>query len=108
VSKELTHAYIAAFNAKDLAGCGALMAPGFALEDPVVTRVEGREAALAAVANIFNSVKDLAFSARNVFVDGNTTLIEFVLDVDGKRLTGVDVIEWQDGKMVELRAYLDV
>jgi ketosteroid isomerase-like protein len=106
--RELTESYIAAFDRKDLQGCGALMHDTFALEDPVVNRVEGKAAALAAAANIFNSVKDLRFRARNIFVDGNTSLIEFVLELDGKALTGVDVIEWRDGKMAELRAYLDV
>jgi hypothetical protein len=30
------------------------------------------------------------------------------LQLDEKLLKGTDVIEWQDGKMKELRAYLDV
>ena len=106
--RELTQTYIAAFDKKDLQGCAALMDDTFALEDPVVKRVDGKAAALAAVANIFNSVIDLRFRARNIFVDGNTSLIEFVLELDGKVLTGVDVIEWRDGRMTELRAYLDV
>jgi hypothetical protein len=42
------------------------------------------------------------------FADGETTLIEFVLTLDDKVLTGIDLIEWRNGKMRELRAYLDV
>jgi ketosteroid isomerase-like protein len=106
--RQLTQTYVAAFAAKDLQGCAALMHDAFALEDPVVKRVEGKQAALEAVAGIFNAVQRLDFRARNIFVDGNTSLIEFVLQLDDKTLTGVDVIEWQDGKMTELRAYLDV
>ena len=106
--RELTQTYVAAFDKKDLQGCAALMHDTFALEDPVVKRVDGKEASLAAVANIFSSVTDLRFRARNIFIDGNTSLIEFVLELDGKVLTGVDVIEWRDGRMTELRAYLDV
>jgi ketosteroid isomerase-like protein len=48
--KELTQRYVAAFDKKDLHGCAALMHDTFALEDPVVKRVDGKEAALAAVA----------------------------------------------------------
>lgn len=106
--KELTESYVAAFAAKDLEGCAALMHEGFALEDPVVKRVEGKKAALEVVAGIFNSIQNLGYHARNIFVDGNVSLIEVVLDADGKVLTGVDVIEWRDGKMTEMRAYLDV
>src|SRR5258708_12957550 len=93
---------------KDLRGCAALMHDTFSLEDPVVKRVDGKEAALAVVANIFSSVTDLRFRARNIFIDGNTSLIEFVLKLDGKVLTGVDVIEWRDGKITEFPAHLDL
>ena len=106
--KDLTHAYVAAFNARDLNGCAALMADDFALEDPVVKRVEGKAAAIDVVKGIFAVASNLSFVARNVYADGNTTLIEFVLTLDDKVLTGIDLIEWQDGKMKEMRAYLDV
>jgi hypothetical protein len=84
------------------------MADDFALEDPVVKRVEGRDAAMRVVEGIFGSCNKLSFVARNIFVDRDTTLIEFVLTLDDKVLTGIDLIEWRDGKMRELRAYLDV
>jgi hypothetical protein len=78
------------------------------LEDPIVKRVEGKAAVLAAVERIFKNVAQLRFGARNIFVDGETSLIEFHLKLDDLLLTGVDVIEWHDGKLRELRAYLDV
>ncbi|MEI7712958.1 MAG: nuclear transport factor 2 family protein [Rhodospirillales bacterium] len=106
--KDLARAYVAAFDAKDAEACAALMAEDFALEDPIVTRIEGRAAAMEAVRGIFASCAKMSFVARNIFQDGDTTLIEFVLTLDGKALTGVDVIEWRNGKMHELRAYLDV
>ncbi len=106
--KDLARAYVAAFDAKDADACAALMAEDFALEDPIIVRIEGRAAAIDAVRGIFASCEALSFVARNIYQDGDTTLIEFVLTLDGKVLTGVDVIEWRDGKMHELRAYLDV
>jgi ketosteroid isomerase-like protein len=106
--KDLTKAYVAAFHARDEAACAALMAEDFALEDPVVVRIEGRDAVMGAVRNIFAAATEFAFEARNIFQEGDTTLIEFRLTMDGKVLTGVDVIEWHDGRMNELRAYLDV
>jgi ketosteroid isomerase-like protein len=106
--KDLSRAYVAAFNAKNASGCAALMSDDFALEDPVVKRVEGRDAAIHVVEGIFSSCTKLSFVARNIFADGDTTLIEFVLTLDDKVLTGIDLIEWRNGKMHELRAYLDV
>ncbi len=106
--KDLTKAYVAAFNARDEAACAALMAEDFALEDPVIIRIEGRDAVMDAVRNIFAAATHFAFEARNIYQDGETTLIEFKLTLDDKTLTGVDVIEWKNNKMHELRAYLDV
>lgn len=106
--RKLTETYVAAFNGKDLPGCAALMHDDFALEDPVVKRVEGKKAVLAVVGGMFEANAKLSFRARNIFVDANTSLIEFVLELGGKVLTGVDVIEWRGDKMAELRAYLDV
>ena len=48
------------------------------------------------------------FSAKNIYQDGQTTIIEFILKLDDTVLTGTDIIEWEDNKMKELRAYLDV
>ncbi len=104
----LTRAYIAAFDARDPAGVAALLADDFALEDPVVKRIEGKGAALKAMADIFASCDALSFSARNIFVDGDTTLIEFDLRLDQTHLKGVDIIQWRGGLMAELRAYLDI
>lgn len=106
--KTLTSRYVAAFNARDADACAALMHEDFVLEDPIVKRLEGRTAAMAAITGMFSGCETLSFVARNIFQDGDTTLIEFVLTIDGKTLTGVDVISWREGKMQEMRAYLDV
>ena len=65
-------------------------------------------AAIEAVRGIFASCQIMSFVARNIYQDGETTLIEFVLTLDDKVLTGMDLIEWHGDKMKELRAYLDV
>lgn len=105
---DLTRAYVAAFDARDPGRVAALLATDFALEDPVVKRIQGKDAALKAMADIFASCDALSFSARNIFTDGDTTVIEFDLRLDQTHLKGVDIIEWRDGLMVELRAYLDI
>lgn len=100
--------YIAAFDNKNLDAVAVLLADNFVLEDPVVKRVEGKENALRAIQAIFSGCNQLQFKSRNIFVDGQTTLIEFSLDLDNMHLEGVDIIEWHDGKIAELRAYLDI
>ena len=107
--KELTCRYIQAFDAKDLDAVAALLCNTFALEDPVVKRIEGKEAALDAIKAIFDSCGTLDFRAKNIYEEGRTTVIEFILTLDETVLTGTDIIEWNDtGLMQELRAYLDI
>ena len=106
--RALTESYVAAFDGKDLGAVATLLAPDFALEDPVVVRVEGRDACLAAIRGIFDGNPSLAFRARRILVDGDTSVIEFVLTLGETMLKGTDVIEWRDGLMREMRAYLDI
>lgn len=106
--KELTQKYIEAFNSKDLDKCAELFIDDFALEDPVVKRIEGKKEVLEAIKGIFDSCNVLDFSAKNIYQDNQTTIIEFILKLDETVLTGTDIIEWQDNKMKELRAYLDI
>ena len=106
--KELTQKYIEAFTSKDLNKCAKLFTEDFVLEDPVVKRIEGKEEVLKAIKGIFDSCTILDFSAKNIYQDENTTIIEFTLKLDDTILMGTDIIEWQDNKMKELRAYLDI
>lgn len=105
--KGLTKKYITAFNDKNLKEIAILLNENFILEDPVVKRIEGKDKCLSVIQNIFESYKELNFSTKNIFQDKNTTFIEFILMLDGIRIEGVDIIEWKDGQIIELRAYLN-
>jgi len=106
--KELTKKYIEAFSSKDLKKCAELFTNEFSLEDPTVKRIEKKEEVLKAIKDIFDSCTTLDFSAKNIYQDNQTTIIEFILKLDDTVLSGTDIIEWEDNKMKELRAYLDI
>ena len=107
--KELTQNYIKAFTNKDCETIASMLHEQFVLEDPVVKRVESKEKALEAVKNIFASCSNLEFKAKNTYVlEPNTTIIEFTLQLDNTYLQGVDIIEWENNQLKELRAYLDI
>lgn len=106
--EELTKKYIAAFDSKSLELVAELLDDSFALEDPVVKRIEGKEESLKAISNIFEENDSVSFSAKNIFVVGTTSIVEFNLQLGDTILTGVDIIEWENSKMTELRAYLDI
>ncbi len=103
---QLTRTYAAAFASKDLAKIADLLADDFTLEDPGV-RVAGKAAALAEVKKIFDThPKKFVFEVGNVYVAGHTSIVEFVFEIEGTVLKGADVIEWADGRMRALRAYV--
>lgn len=106
--KQLTEQYIQAFNKKDLPAIEAMLVNEFSLEDPVVKRVEGRGPALEAIAKIFAGCRSLAFIAKGIYVDENTSVIEFSLELDSTRIEGVDVIVWDGMLMKSIRAYLNL
>ena len=96
------------FDKKDLKKCAEFFTEDFALEDPAVKRVEGKKNVLKAIKGIFDSCNTLSFEAKNIYQDKQTTIIEFTLKLDDTVLTGTDIIEWQENKMKELRACLDI
>ena len=107
--KELSRRFVAAFNAKDAAGCADLMIDHFVFEHPVVKRLVGKAKAMQFIQGIFNSCRNLSFVESNIFADGNIAIVEFVLTLDSRVFTGVDIIEWKNGKMRAIRrSYRDV
>lgn len=103
----LTKNYIKAFNDKNLEAVGGLLSENFTLCDPVVKKITGKKACLEVVKGIFESCENLSFKAKNIFQDKDHTFIEFNLKLDENSFEGVDILRWQNGKIAELRAYLD-
>ena len=106
--KALTCQYMERFAAKDLAGVMALFHPDAGFEDPVVKRLDGAAAIREAYTALFSAFTHISFTARNIYQDGNTVIIEFVLVADELCLAGTDIIDWDSGRIRELRAYLDM
>ena len=106
--KGLTQNYIDAFASKDLGAVMSIFSGDAVLEDPIVNRVVGKKSISEVIGRIFNECESLNFGAKNIFeANGDVTIVEFVLEIDSVQLDGVDVIEWRNGKIIELRAYLD-
>lgn len=107
--KELTQDYIKAFSSKDIDAIAAMLNERTILEDPVVERVEDKENVLEAIKSIFASCTRLEFRAKNIYVlEPKVTIIEFSLQLDHTYLHGVDILEWENNQIKELRAYLDI
>lgn len=102
---ERTRDYIDTFHKKDIDKLSDFFDQNISLFDPANdSGVFGKDNVLKMIRDLFT--KDISFVAKNIFMDGNNTIIEFFLKVDNQSLKGVDIIEWQDNKIKTLRAYL--
>ena len=105
---DLTQRYVEAFNSRDLDVIATMLHDEFTLTDPSVRGVGPKEKALEVIQGLFEMAgNSLSFSARNIYVSGSTSFIEFDLELNGDELEGTDIIEWQGDKLIEMRAYVN-
>ncbi|MEW6994797.1 nuclear transport factor 2 family protein [Colwelliaceae bacterium MEBiC 14330] len=101
-----TKEYISAFDSKSLIEVDNFFSIDFHLTDPDVS-IKGKQNVLDYIGGIFNNVSSLSFEAKSIVVENKTSVIEFILKVDGVKLIGTDVIRWnENGKMISMNAYL--
>jgi hypothetical protein len=103
--KELTKTYIKAFESKDRDALESLLHEEMQLTDPAGT-FRGKVAVLEYILGIWSQFAYLNFEGRHIFVDSPYSVIEFSLALGDKNFVGTDVIEWKEGKIFALRAYL--
>jgi len=106
--RKLTEAYIDRFNQGDLNGLATLFTEDFVLEDPFIKKITGKEPVLQFLEKIFRDHPQRSFRPRRISVSNtNQSFIEFDLQLGGKTFSGIDIIEWDNGEMKILRAYLN-
>lgn len=104
--RQLTRGYIKAFHSKDISLLAEYFADDFSLVDPAGL-FSGKERVIEYIAGIFSSVDNISFLEKQIIVEEKKSIIEFLLEIDGKRLLGTDVIRWNDqNKMISMHAYL--
>jgi hypothetical protein len=101
--KNLTLAYIKSFNDKSIDQVLMLADEDIYLKDP--SNEFFNKSQFQSFLEVFFE-NDISFSAKQIMCEGNTSVIHFDLKVNDKILNGVDIIKWEDGKMVSLIAYL--
>jgi ketosteroid isomerase-like protein len=103
-----TKKYISAFAARDLAAISDLMENNAILYDSSAGEVKSRDNIIQFVEQLFSSHETLSFEEKRVIVEGQRSVIEFVLKLDSLMIRGVDIIDWHNGKIQRIDAYLEV
>lgn len=102
----LTEDYVAAFDSCDLKRVATLLSDCFKLTDPEVAGLTPKSSVLEHINGLFESHANLTFVARRIIVEGDVSVIHFTLALGETVLDGVDVIEWNADKMVNMYAYV--
>ena len=104
--RQLTAGYVAAFDARDLDKLADYLADEFELSDPEVTALTPKGDVLDYIRGLFDGHESLSFKAQSILVDGDVSVIHFILTLEELVLDGVDVITWKSGRMTSMQAYL--
>lgn len=102
-----TKEYIKAFDEKDLSLIEDFFNQDAILFDPANPKgVKGKENIINMISHLFKEYDKLNFTDNNIFIDKDTTIIEFSLTLNEQQLVGTDIIKWKNNKILALRAYL--
>lgn len=103
-----TKRYVDGFNRRDLEIVSELLANDIILYDPNEGKITGKSAVLDFVAKLFDENPELRFIAKRIICEANRSVIEFTLHLSSVSIHGCDVIQWVDGKITNLHAYLEI
>ena len=105
--KLLTELYSRFFRDRNIAALSAMLSDESVLCDPNVGRIEGKQNVLEFVNKIHNENPSLDFAPINIVASCCLSIIEFTIKLSSGTISGVDLVEWNDYKICNLRVYLN-
>jgi hypothetical protein len=93
---------------RDVAGLKDLLADDAVFHSPVVhTPQEGKAKVTMYLAGAFHVLSKDSFRYVREIVNGREALLEFMVEIDGITVNGVDLIRWnEDGRIVDFKVML--
>ncbi|WP_086931841.1 nuclear transport factor 2 family protein [Agarilytica rhodophyticola] len=89
---------------KDFDGLKDLLDDSVVFHSPIVHRpIEGKELAFLYLSAAFHTLNNNFRYEREV-IDGNNAVLEFLTEIEGITINGVDMIKWNDkGKIIDFK-----
>jgi hypothetical protein len=103
--KQTMFQFAQAFSNKDAERIGNLLSEDFSLFDPALKWVKGKKAVVDVLKKQFSETQKVSYEILKSYVEGHVGIIEFKILLDQVILFGVDFIQFENGKMNELRCY---
>jgi hypothetical protein len=103
----ITKNYAHMFQNRNIKGLEEVFSPSISLVDSFTPRIVGKENVLKFYLDLFFRIKHLEFRPLLISAIGdNQTIIKFELDIDGDIFRGVDLLQFENNKIVSLEAFL--
>ncbi len=99
--------YATLVSERDLTNVAVMLHDDAVLFDPGEKEIVGRESIVAFMGKLFALDPVFRCEVANIWLDGAVSILEFQLTIGSARIAGVDVIEWRDGRIARIRAYVD-
>lgn len=94
------------FSNKNAAGIGELLTDDFALYDPALKWIRGKNKVVELFAKQFKETQKVSYEVIHTYEDDKTGILEFKITLDDLVLYGVDFMHFDyEGKMKELICY---
>ena len=108
VLSEKTKKYTECFDACDVEGVCELLCEDAVLFDPNVGEIKSRVEIRKFISGLFSDFDRINFVSKKIISGKDVSVIEFILTLDEKIVSGVDIISWVDGKIKRIDAYLNM
>lgn len=101
----LTKSYVNAFHLRDVDRVLEHFSEDALLSDPLV-ELSGKKEIQHFLEDFFHTNKEISFASKSIHASDSSSIIHFELTIGKKIFEGTDVIQWADGKITKLQAYL--
>ena len=109
MSQEIAKRYFDAIATRDVAKIAETFHPDIVSIDPLAGTISGKDAVVAQFAALYQQMPDALFESKSFSHDGRAT--EWVwtasLPVGKLEIPGVDIMDFADGKIRQIRFYYD-
>ena len=109
MSQQIARRYFEAIATRDVNKIALTFHPDIVSIDPLAGTIRGKDAVVAQFKSLYEQMPDALFEPKSVSQDGRATewMWTASLPVGRLEIAGVDIMEFADGKIRQIRFYYD-
>lgn len=106
---DLTKSYCNAFNDKNILLIEKMFEDNVTFKDSFSEEIKGKKSVIEFYSNLFKSSNrgDHLFDVIDITTSGNKSFIEFNLTLNEKKFQGIDILDWNNNLIKNIKAYVE-